>query len=152
MGTERPQPGRVETGGGAFIGGSVRTGGGDFVGRDSTMPVVQGSVGNLSAGAVQGGTVNQEAPSLAGFQDLLQDFAAQVRSADLSDALRDALIVDAEVVLEESQAAEPDKDLIVHKVGAISQLVEHMSVTTASLTELATLAHRLVEWASSLFG
>ena len=39
------QPGPVDTGGGAFIGGSVNTGGGDFVGRDKITHV--GSVTNI---------------------------------------------------------------------------------------------------------
>lgn len=151
VGTEQSNPGKVETGGGAFIAGNVRTGGGEFVGRDSIKPVVRGSVGNLSAGAVQGSAVNQEGPSLAEFQHALQEFAALMQSARLSDTLKNAIITDAEIVAEESQAPAPDKDLILHKVRSMSQLIERMSATTGSLTNLAEFAHRLVGWAGNLF-
>jgi len=39
------QPGPVDTGGGAYIGGSVNTGGGDFVGRDKN--ITTGSTTNI---------------------------------------------------------------------------------------------------------
>jgi hypothetical protein len=145
---EEPNPGKVDTGGGAFIGGNVRTGGGEFVGRDSIKPVARGSVGNLAAG----GTINQTGPSIEEFRQALQDFAAQLQSTPLSETLKNSIIADAEIVVAESRAPEPDKDLILHKVGAMSQFVERMSATTGSLTELTEFAHRLVEWAGNLFG
>lgn len=148
--SEKRSPKKVETGGGAFIAGNVRTGGGDVVGRDSIKPVVRGSVRHLSAGAV-GGTVNEDGFSLADFQRALQEFTLQVRSAQLSDTIKNAIIADAELVTEESQATEPDMELILHKVSSMGTFIERMSATTGSLTELAEFAHRIAEWAGSLF-
>ena len=45
----------INTGGGAFIGGSVNTGGGDFVGRDKNTTVGQGGV--IIGGNVTGSTI-----------------------------------------------------------------------------------------------
>ncbi|MGC4795754.1 hypothetical protein ACLQ3H_16775 [Micromonospora saelicesensis] len=151
MGVEQPNSGKVETGGGAYIAGNVQTSGGEFVGRDSIKPFVRGSVGNLSAGTVQG-DVKQEGSSLGEFQQALREFADQVQSAHLSASFKNAIIADAEIVKSESEAPQPDRDLILHKVNSISQLIERTSVTTGSLTELGQFAHRLAEWAGNLFG
>jgi hypothetical protein len=141
----------VETGGGAFIGGNVDTGGGDLVGRDSIRPVVRGSVGNLFAGTNEGGSVSQGEASVAGFQRALEEFAEQLKLAEMSPGLKKAAIEDVETVASETQQEHPDKDLIIHKVDSISQLLGKMAGAATSLTGLAEIAHRLLEWATQLF-
>jgi hypothetical protein len=151
LSTEKPQPQNVETGGGAFIGGKVDTGGGDFAGRDSVRPVVRGSVGNLFAGANEGGLVSQEDASVAGFQRALEEFAEQLKLAEMSPGLKKAIVEDVETVASETRQENPDKDLILHKVDSINQLLGKMAGAASSLTGLAEFAHRLLGWATQLF-
>ncbi len=55
MPKNKPAEQKINTGGGAYIGGDVSTGGGDFVGRDKV--VVVGSRGVAIGGNVSGSTI-----------------------------------------------------------------------------------------------
>jgi hypothetical protein len=152
LSNERQHRYNLDTGGGAYVGGSVQTGGGDFVGRDSINPTVHGSVGNLFAGANEKGTITQgDRPSLVEFKRALDDFAKQVESAEMSSHLRKAIIDDVDSVASQVELQEePDKELILHKAESIDRLLGKMATTTTSLTGLAEFAHRIFEWASQL--
>lgn len=57
-----PGPGRVDTGGGAYVGGKVNTGGGDFTGRDKVVSAGAGGVavgGKASDNLIVTGDGNQ---------------------------------------------------------------------------------------------
>lgn len=151
MSADKRGPRKVETGGGAFVGGEVDTGGGDFVGRDSVRPDVRGSVGNLFAGTNEGGSVGQGDSSATEFQRALEEFIEQLKLADLSSGLKKSVIQDTETVAAEAQQEDPDKDLIMHKVDSVSQLLGKMAGAASSLTGLAEFAQRISEWASQLF-
>ena len=149
--TEKREPQRVETGGGAFVGNAVNTGGGDFTGRDSIKPVVHGSVGNLFAGTNDGGSVSQGDTSITGFQEALDEFSNRLKLAELSPGLKKSAIDDVETAAAETREEAPDKDLIIHKIDSVSQLLGKMSGVTTSLTQLAEFAHQLLGWATHLF-
>ncbi|WP_143660423.1 hypothetical protein [Streptomyces sp. JHA26] len=149
---DRRQPQQLNTGGGAYVGGGVDTGGGDFVGKDSIKSVVHGSVGRLSVGKNEAGASGgPDDVSVAGFQEALADFLEQLEQAELSPGLKRSVVEDVETVTSQTQEDEPDPDLILHKVSSISQLLGGMAETVTSLTGLADVAHRLVEWATQLF-
>ncbi len=71
------QPGQVDTGGGAYIGGSVHTGGGDFVGRDKITHA--GSATNLQNVFAPVYTAIQQAVLPAQEKD---DLAAEVKEIE----------------------------------------------------------------------
>lgn len=148
---EEREPRRVETGGGAFVGNTVDTGGGDFVGRDSIKPVVRGSVGNLFAGTNDNGSVSQGDASISDFQEALEEFVNRLKLAELSPSLKKSAIDDVETVAAETREEAPDKELIIHKIDSISQLLGKMAGATSSLTQLAEFAHQLLGWATHLF-
>ncbi|MFF7970889.1 hypothetical protein [Streptomyces sp. NPDC007905] len=152
MSAENRHPQHLDTGGGAFVGGNVDTGGGDFVGKDSIKSVVHGSVGRLSVGTTDGAAADgQGEAAFAEFQRALEDLTEQLKLAEMSPGAKKAVIEDVETVLSETQEEEPDADLILHKVDSISQLLGKMAGAATSLTGIADLAHRLLDWATQLF-
>ncbi|MCX5386870.1 hypothetical protein [Streptomyces sp. NBC_00083] len=149
---DRQRPQRLNTGGGAYVGGNVDTAGGDFVGKDSVKSVVHGSVERLSVGAAGAGAAEgSDDLSVAGFQQALADFVDQLQHAELSPGLKQSVIEDVETVTSQTQEDEPDTDLIIHKVDSIGQLLGRMAGTVTSLTGLTEGARQLIDWAAQLF-
>lgn len=149
---DRQQPQQVNTGGGAFVGGNVDTGSGDFIGKDSVRSVVRGRVGHLSVGTAGPGAAGSEgADSIVEFRKELAHFAEQLQRSELSPGLKRSVAEDVETVSRQTQEEEPDPELILHKVDSISQLLGRMAGTVTSLTGLAEVSQRLVEWATQLF-
>lgn len=134
------------------MGGGVNTGGGSFAGRDSVNSAVQGSVGNLTVGPNDRGSIQQGEPTtFSELADQLRSFLADLQSAEISPGLKRSVQADIETVLAESDNPEPEGELIVHKIDSVDRLVGGLAESTSSLTNLAASAHRLFEWACSLF-
>jgi hypothetical protein len=85
--TEKPTQKAIDTGGGAYVGGSVNTGGGDFVGRDK---VVHGDEvrGHKAGGDLIVGTVAAGAQNVAIGRNISQD----IRQAETLEHSFESLI------------------------------------------------------------
>lgn len=101
------QPGQVNTGGGACIGGSVHTGGGDFVGRDKSVSVSVG--GNLNGNMVIGDN-NTVSSGAANLQNVFAPVYTAIQQAALPSQEKDDLTAEVreiETAIATGEAAEP---------------------------------------------
>ena len=122
---------QIDTGGGAYIGGSVDTGGGAFVGRDQT--IVQ-----------QGATPDQLAA-------LLQELRAALAAAPLDPDERNAVEQDLTSVEEQLGKPEPKLSLIKRGLGNVCDVIEAAAGAGAAAMTLAPMVQKALELAQQLF-
>jgi hypothetical protein len=148
--SEKHVPSKVDTGGGAFVGGNVHTAGGKFVGRDDVTIIGDGNVvGDRSQATVikqanQGATVAEFTRLLAELRGLLPQVGLDAETAE---------VVDADVKVVEQQAArpKPNRAIIVSKLESVTKLLTAAAGAATAGEKLLPLAQKAVEWAGQLF-
>ena len=128
----------VNTGGGAFVGGSVNTGGGKFVGRD-----------DLGTTLAQGATRED-------FAKLLEEFRAALAQAPLPERQARVIEGDVKTVQVEVAEAKPDSAIIQSRIEGITGILGKIGGATVTaggtLDKLVALGTKLGELAGRLFG
>lgn len=118
---------KVNTGGGAYVGGSVNTGGGDFVGRDKTVTAERGGVvigGNVTGSTivtgnnnVVGSTVNLQEQYIQHVYEAI--VARENTSAYEKDDLKNKF---KEIQAEDEKGTEADQGLIAYQLENIQKM------------------------------
>ena len=130
-----PQPDRVDTGGGAFIGGKVEVGR-DFIGRDQTITVEQ----------------TAEGVSVEAFLQLLGELRQRLPTVGLDDDTAEIIEADVRVVEEQAGKEEPRKAIILSRLKGVTELLTETAKAAAAAGALVPLAEKAVAWAQQLFG
>jgi hypothetical protein len=125
---------RVDTGGGAFVGGSVNTGGGTFVGRDQV---------NTST-ATQGITLDQ-------FTELLAELRSTVQAAKIDPKIQASVAEDISRLEEEASDANPSLPLIEARLEGIRAILQKAAVGGAAIIGLAEVVQKGIQMAQQLF-
>ncbi len=129
--SKQETPGKINTGGGAYVGGNVRAG--KFIGRDETI-----------TNAPQGAT-------LAEFVRVLADMRAALPQAGLDPDTAEVVDADFKVVEAQAGKEKPNKAVIVSKLeGAVKVLTAAAGAATA-VEKLLPAAQKALEWAGQLF-
>jgi hypothetical protein len=108
MAKKKQQPQRVDTGGGAYVGGDVKVGRGDFVGRDKTEVRITGDgnvIGDHSSATVIKRTGAQVDEVAALFRQALELARAPDRPAEERDDL-EAAVEMAQEEIEKGEGAD----------------------------------------------
>jgi hypothetical protein len=129
------QPGRIDTGGGAYVGGDVKAAG-DFIGRDQHVEIRQTS----------------EGVSLEGFLQLLAELRQRVPAAGLDGDTAEIIEGDVRVVEEQVQKEEPRKAIIVAKLKGVTEVLTETGKVAAAAAALVPLAEKALTWAQQLLG
>ena len=156
--SKRDRPDRIDTGGGAFIGGGVHTGGGKFIGRDEVVKV--GDRGVYVGGDIRGSTVVTsnhvvigaavQGASLVDLTRLLAEIRALLPAAGLGRDIAD--VVDADVRVVEAQVArtQPSKAIVVGRLKGIAELLAAAGGGAAAAEKLAPRVEKAVALANQL--
>ncbi len=111
----------VDTGGGAYIGGSVSTGGGDFVGRDKTVKgdEVRGNkvTGDTYSGDFRGAILNVRSK----MKDVTQSIGAISQADEGAKAELERLVGDLQTALEAATQKAPEKAQEAEAVAEMTQ-------------------------------
>jgi len=129
------QPSRIDTGGGAYVGGDVHAGR-DFIGRDQHVEIRQTS----------------EGVSLEGFLQLLAELRQRVPAAGLDGDTAEIIEGDVWVVEEQVQKEEPRKAIIVAKLKGVTEVLTETGKVAAAAAALVPLAEKALTWAQQLLG
>lgn len=148
---------KINTGGGAYIGGNVSTGG-DFVGRDKVTTAGDRGVavgGNVTGSTIVTGDGNvantQQGISLEEFRSLLADIRGLARQADLEERKARTIEADVIAVEEESKESKPDGNFIVNRLEGIIKVLKAAGNLTDAGKKLFPLAEKALEWGVGLF-
>ena len=118
---------KIDTGGGAYIGGSVNTGGGDFVGRDKNVTASQGGVaigGNVTGSTIVTGNNNVVGSTVNLQQQYIQQIYEAIDArpdmpsgdkADLKGEIR-------EIQEEDAKGEAADETFIAHRLRNIQRI------------------------------
>ena len=134
-GRQAQGPGRVDTGGGAYIGGKVEVGR-DFIGRDQTITVEQ----------------TAEGVSVEAFLQLLGELRQRLPTVGLDDDTAEIIEADVRVVEEQAGKEEPRKAIILSRLKGVTELLTETAKAAAAAGALVPLAEKAVAWAQQLFG
>jgi len=127
---------RVDTGGGAFVGGSVSTGGGDFVGRDQTI--------TTKTTISQGATLEQ-------FTTLLSQMRDELAAAGLDEKVQKLIEGDISSTEMEANDSQPSLLVIESKLQGIQSLLGKAAGTGAAVVGLVEIVQRGLDMAQQLF-
>jgi hypothetical protein len=143
----------IHTGGGAYIEGKVDTGGGDFVGRDQNKAVI----GSVSGGAVvqvgNGSTVNsaaQQSASLADLTKLVAEIRAGIQAAKLDEDTMEAIEGQFKVVEKQLEKPEPKKALVLPSLETTVKYLTAAVTAGEAVTKLIPMAEKAVAWAQQV--
>ena len=124
----------IDTGGGAYIGGSVNTSGGGFVGRDQTVTTT----------TTQGATLEQ-------FTVLLGELRAGLDAAGLDTKIQKVIESDLTGVENEASDPNPSRPVIESKLQSMLSLLQNTARTGAAAIGLVEIVQRGMEMAQKLF-
>jgi hypothetical protein len=127
---------RIDTGGGAYIGGAVATGGGAFVGRDQTI--------TTTTTTTQGATLEQFTTLLAQLRDGLD-------AAGLDTKIQKVIESDLTGVENEASDPNPSRPVIESKLQSMLSLLQNTARTGAAAIGLVEIVQRGMEMAQKLF-
>lgn len=133
MPTSKKDPETIDTGGGAYIGGSV-TAGGDFVGRDQTKTVY-----------------HQEGASIENLRKLLGELRALLPQAELEPDIAEVIEGDFKVVEAQTAKDRPMGALIKSKLKGVSDLIQETGKTSDAVEKILKLLGRGLALAGTLF-
>lgn len=142
----------VNTGGGAYIGGSVSTGGGDFLGRDRTVYSSKGGIaigGNVSGSVIitgNGNTVNNNISSSDYLVKLLQKIQIFLDTSDLANDALDEIKSDLTKAQEQIIRPEPNGEIILKRLKSSLDYAEQIATDPL----LIELLRRSVVFASQM--
>ncbi len=127
---------RIDTDGGAFVGGGVNTGGGNFVGRDQTI--------TTTTTTTQGATLEQFATLLAQLRDGLDGAGLEAKIQK---------VIESDLTGVENEASDPNPSLpvIESKLLSMLSLLQNAARTGAAAIGLVEIVQRGVEIAQQLF-
>jgi hypothetical protein len=125
---------RIDTGGGAYIGGSVDTGGGNVVGRD-----------DHSATAVQKGA------SLDEFRELVAELGRLFREADLRGDAAEVIEGDLQAIERQAATESPSGVVVTSKLSSVMEALKHAAGAAGNLDKIASVASKLGKMATILF-
>lgn len=123
----------VQTGGGAYIGGSVATGGGDFVGRDQIK------------------SFYQEDASVDDLRKLVGEIGDELSRADLHPEILSVAEDDLRVVEKQVTQEHPIAGLVKAKLSGMSELIREMGKGSESAEKILRLLDRGVALVRALF-
>ena len=139
---------KVNTGGGAYVGGDVHTGGGEFVGRDKVVQATAGAtaVGGdwTQAAAQQGVTGDDFVRLLAAMRELLPQSGLDTETAEVIDG-------DFRVIEEQAHKPQPKGTIILSKLKGVTELLTTAVAASEAAQKLLPMARQAVEWAGALF-
>ena len=127
------EPRRVDTGGGAYVGGNVRAGG-DFVGRDQ-ISMEQ----------------TQEGVSVEGFLQLLAQLRQGLPVAELDADMAEVIEGDVTVIEDQARKEQPRKAIILSKLKGVTELLTEAGKVATAAAPLVPLAQKALTWAQQLF-
>jgi hypothetical protein len=119
---ETPQV--VDTGGGAYIGGSVATGGGDFVGRDQIE------------------LVGQPAPSLEQLRSLVAEIGRALSQTQLPPEIAEVVGADFTVLEQQAARETPNPAILRSKLDGLMGLLPSGGETSEQVGAIRSLADR----------
>jgi len=132
---QQPQsqgPCRVDTGGGAYIGGSVDAGR-DVIGRDQIIGQTQ------------------EGISLDEFLQLLAQLRQGIPTAELDADVAEIIEGDVTVIEDQAHKEQPHKSIILSKLKGVTELLTEAGKIAAAAAPLVPLAQKALTWAQQLF-
>jgi hypothetical protein len=123
----------LNTGGGAYIGGTVNTGGGTFVGRDQIA------------------VASQQNASLPELQALVAELGRLLRSTQLPAEI--GAVVEGDFALVERQVAQdaPQGALVKNRLGSLKDLLSGADAATGSVEKILTVIGKAAQLAGLLF-
>ncbi len=118
---------KINTKGGAYIGGNVNTGGGDCVGRDLSRIVEQGGVhigGDVSNSNIITGNHNVVASTISQKEEYIQNIYNAIESRPDTDPLdkEDLKFAVAEIAEEDAKSEEADENFIARRLRNIQRI------------------------------
>jgi hypothetical protein len=134
MATTSKDPKNIDTGGGAFVGGSV-TAGGDFVGRDQ-VKTVQG---------------HREGASTEELTGLLAEIRALLPQAGVEADVAEVIEGDFRVVEAQMAKEEPKGGLVKARLKAISDVIQETGKVSVATEKILKLLGKGVALAGTLF-
>ena len=131
--------GKIDTGGGAFVGGDVRVGkGGEFVGRDKTA---------LTYEVPPEGEVSREA-----LLELLNHMVDQVGKLEsFNEWKRTELQGNLQTAAAMARAEEPPKEQLIEKLTTTQKILEAAKGMGSAAMGLVPLVIEAIKWARILF-
>ena len=139
---------KVDTGGGAYVGGDVHTAGGAFVGRDKRIEATGGSVavgGDWIQAVQQQGVTSGDLVRLVGeMRQLLPQSGLDAETAD---------VIEGDFRLIEAQAKKPQPKgrIILSKLKGVTELLTTAVAASEAAQKLLPMAQQALEWAGTLF-
>ncbi len=134
---------KINTNGGAYIGGNVNTGGGDFVGRDKKITVGQSGVhigGNVNNSNIVTGNNNAVGSTIAQKAEYIHNLYAKIESRPNTDPLdkEDLKSALAEIVEEDNKGENADESFIARRLRNIQRIApDILEVALATIADPA---------------
>lgn len=146
---------KINTGGGAYIGGTVSTSGGDFVGRDKIVKADRGGIaigGNVSGSTIITGDGNiiGSGYSINELKHLLEKLRVELEASQIANDELDEIKDDLERVKSQLEKPEPNGRIILKRLDSLSNFFEDYSKIQA-MTNAIQIIHRALNLASELF-
>lgn len=149
---------KVDTGGGAYIGGKVNTGGGDFVGRDKNVAAGERSVsigGNVTGSTIITGDNNLVQTggdvTLEQFTDLIKQMSDLLPKVDLPKDDKSEIQEDLARVQSEAEKPEPNKRILLKRLGSVVEFLANTATVVTAAPQLVEMGQKALEWAKLLF-
>ena len=152
---------KINTGGGAYIGGTVSTSGGDFVGRDKIVTANRGSI--AIGGNVSGSTIITGDGNIIGdrniigsdyliheLKELLDKLQSELETSQIANDELEEIKDDLEKVMSQLEKSEPNKRIILKRLDSLSIFFESFS-EVQSMTNAIQIIHRALTLADRLF-
>ena len=124
---------RIETGGGAYIGGNVRVTGGDFIGRDKIV----------TPPAAPAVTVDDLLRLLAQARELLP-------AAGLDAPTAQVIQSDLETAEAQARQERPNRAIVVAKLKSVAEVLGAVGSAATGLSRLLPLVQQALQWAERL--
>ena len=131
---------KINTNGGAYIGGNVNTGGGDFVGRDKNINAGQGGVvigGSVSHSHIVTGNNNVVASQITQKEEYIQNIYNAIEVRPDTDSLdkEDLKSAVAEIAAEDAKGENADESFIARRLRNIQRIAP--DILDVALTTIA---------------
>lgn len=149
---------KVDTGGGAYIGGNVNTGGGDFVGRDKN--VAEGKRGVTIGGSVTGSTIitgdnnlvqSDADVTLEEFAELIKQMSDLLPKADLPEDDESEIKEDLGRVQREIETPKPNNRILLKTLGSVVEFLANTATVVTAAPQLVEMGQKALAWAKLLF-
>lgn len=123
----------IDTGGGAFIGGSVSMGGGTFVGRD------------------QSNVTYQQGASLPELQSLVAELGRLLRQEKLPAEIGETVEGEFETVEQQIAEDKPNGTIVKSRLSSLKELLSGADAAAGSVEKILTVVGKAVQLAGLLF-